>query len=172
MLVLGKSSYFREPQVGELSYFGQNICMAFSEIFHTQWPNALEPSFIAHLVIRNFPKNEQPKCLKISRNPESGKACDLPCKNTIFQGLLILEEICDILKEVNQLVDLFVSRSVKKQLSERISSISNQRLSTYCKCLFLNPDKWCVFSPTNSCQGRFLHSFYIRCGWKLQMWLK
>lgn len=112
---------------------------------------------------QKFPKNEQPKCLKISRNQESGKACDLPCKKKIFQGLLILEEICDILKEVNQLVDLFVSRSVT-QLSERISSISNQRLSTYCKCLFLNPDKWCVVSPTNSCQGRVLHSFYIRCG--------
>lgn len=40
-------------------------------------------------------------------------------KKKIFQGLLILEEICDILKEVNQLVDLFVSRSVT-QLSENI----------------------------------------------------
>ena len=171
MLVLGKSSYFREPQVGEYYYILARIYVwLFRKYFihNGQMPWSLRSSLTWWSEIS---QKRTAQVSKISRNQESGKACDLPCKKKIFQGLLILEEICDILKEVNQLVDLFVSRSVT-QLSERISSISNQRLSTYCKCLFLNPDKWCVFSPTNSCQGRVLHSFYIRCGWKLQMWLK
>ena len=171
MLVLGKSSYFREPQVGEYYFILARIYVwLFRKYFihNGQMPWSLRSS------LTWWSEISQKRTAQVSKNkpkPRIRKGLWPPLQKTKIQGLLILEEICDILKEVNQLVDLFVSRSVT-QLRERISSISNQRLSTYCKCLFLNPDKWCVFSPTNSCQGRFLHSFYIRCGWKLQMWLK